>query len=1056
MPVFPVNGPGEALSPGIPVSAIGQEEWNFGPTLEPEFAYVYADEVASGARKSGESSKSNSGTEDKEKRKDRQRRRAETAPLMEDEAQKIAMPHVRSRTEQPGPSHTRGPSGERGMPLERAQWHQDVADSAASPRASSGSPAQPNGQRAAMGAAQGYASPQRQSSEWSQSLNTTPRAPQAATMTPMNTASSGATARAIQADIRSDSPADDWSHPQQQQQQQPFSSADIYAPRPNSALSVLGAGNGNAGGSRPGTSLSMLSADQYSGDGDPKRSSYSTSASGAGNAKRASVLSFQTALSGHVMDGLLNADEAGRLSRSSQRPGDQEEMFEEVQDAPEQNAWSAPWTYGGGGGVDAQDGWRSGVPGGWTDRNDAMPGAAMAEAGPPALPPKSEQQKRWSQLQRQAAGAPEVLAPPRESHSRDPSGVGPGPPKLRADTDVPRLAELAASSPFGLDIPASSTVGPSSSDSDTALPGRGPSTALVSSHAEQAVSPEARLTLPQPHARQDTTVAQENALAPTSVALVPLPPSPLAPPVPTKDDTLEVPELGNKEPASPVFSDSVIPPPLPAEVVAQQGDQQLQVVAPPTNAPVSDFRARPLANISPATQTAGLEQLQAQKDQLISGHEDEAEDVDEAPRAPSESIDTPPREPSPPPDGEVEARAEWERAQMKQKQGRDEGPRKPSFRTQLKPLQLVPADSEGQTSVLRRPASTMSFPSPRLESATATGTPDESSPLQTVAAKALGQGGREQGAAQATGSPTSQMSTQQLQQHLQRQQAREQRRSVGALSMNMGGTETLTAGGNNGPYPIFPSPTTAASKPGAQRQYPGLMPQRSLVPPFELQQRPDGLPSGLTGPDGVRRSPNDPEVCLECMMRDEDMIDVHVVGPGLWERESDREFEDAKRIEEEEEARDRDRETSGASVLGSTTPSREGGEALSASHAHSYAGSSRETAPSQSQSRANVKLRVRKVGRGDPLTADRLKLHTQMVSRRLLLGWSLVLLFADLLHRLGTLRTRPLRLIAGERFRPSLRSRPNTSRWNSERGPKPIVSAGQPLRVIGNGTARWV
>lgn len=39
------------------------------------------------------------------------------------------------------------------------------------------------------------------------------------------------------------------------------------------------------------------------------------------------------------------------------------------------------------------------------------------------------------------------------------------------------------------------------------------------------------------------------------------------------------------------------------------------------------------------------------------------------------------------------------------------------------------------------------------------------------------------------------------------------------------------------------------------------------------------------------------EVCVECMMRDRDMADVDVVGPGVWARKSDADFEEAMAAE---------------------------------------------------------------------------------------------------------------------------------------------------------------
>ncbi|KAK7472546.1 hypothetical protein VKT23_000661 [Stygiomarasmius scandens] len=46
---------------------------------------------------------------------------------------------------------------------------------------------------------------------------------------------------------------------------------------------------------------------------------------------------------------------------------------------------------------------------------------------------------------------------------------------------------------------------------------------------------------------------------------------------------------------------------------------------------------------------------------------------------------------------------------------------------------------------------------------------------------------------------------------------------------------------------------------------------------------------------------NGEEVCVECAMRDQDMADVDVTSPGVWDRESDVFYEDLRRKEEEEE-----------------------------------------------------------------------------------------------------------------------------------------------------------
>lgn len=451
------------------------------------------------------------------------------------------------------------------------------------------------------------------------------------------------------------------------------------------------------------------------------------------------------------------------------------------------------------------------------------------------------------------------------------------------------------------------------------------------------------------------------------------------------------------------YASDIIPPPLPGSVLPNA-----PVVAPMNiEAPVSDFRKKPLVDVTPELQAAGRASLQEQQKGIAGlGAHDGAAAAEslfvregqeesngasagqlrarcnsnagllgpraalvEAPPAPDpvgpasiSSADTPSREPSPPPEGEVEARAEWERSKMKQKQKEKKDRQmdtvasghKNTLRGRLKPLQLVPQENSpvgrGIEPDIGSPGITTS-PSPSLTRPNGNGS------------------------MRSTGGPTggggAAMSTQQL----QRQQARDQRRSVGAINLAMVGGADL-ASGSNGPYPVFASPSTAATPGavvGAGRLYPGMLPQRSLIPPFELQQRPDGLLSGLIGPDGIRRSINDPEVCLECMMRDEDMIDVHVVGPGLWERESDRDFEEAIRQEQEQDARranDRERNV----AAGSTTGEDQGGSVTGHNASqHSTLGREGHTGKG-----SKTKVRVKRVGQYDELTAERLKIHTQM------------------------------------------------------------------------------
>lgn len=66
------------------------------------------------------------------------------------------------------------------------------------------------------------------------------------------------------------------------------------------------------------------------------------------------------------------------------------------------------------------------------------------------------------------------------------------------------------------------------------------------------------------------------------------------------------------------------------------------------------------------------------------------------------------------------------------------------------------------------------------------------------------------------------------------------------------------------------------------------------------------IPAAAPDPINPILSPNPPtppeEICVECAMRDQDMADVVVVGPGMWERESDVLYEELLRREQEDEA----------------------------------------------------------------------------------------------------------------------------------------------------------
>jgi hypothetical protein len=82
----------------------------------------------------------------------------------------------------------------------------------------------------------------------------------------------------------------------------------------------------------------------------------------------------------------------------------------------------------------------------------------------------------------------------------------------------------------------------------------------------------------------------------------------------------------------------------------------------------------------------------------------------------------------------------------------------------------------------------------------------------------------------------------------------------------------------------------------------------SSSPRAYAQQPTYVTPSSAPNPLQPVYQPNPPppqeEVCVECAMRDQDMADVDVTSPGVWERESDVLYDDLVRREQEEEHSD--------------------------------------------------------------------------------------------------------------------------------------------------------
>ncbi|WFC97761.1 hypothetical protein MYAM1_000480 [Malassezia yamatoensis] len=295
----------------------------------------------------------------------------------------------------------------------------------------------------------------------------------------------------------------------------------------------------------------------------------------------------------------------------------------------------------------------------------------------------------------------------------------------------------------------------------------------------------------------------------------------------------------------------------------------------------------------------------------------------------SQFVPIPPQASPPPPEGEIEARSAWEQAQLRRELG--------TMQVDLdQPLEVVPVEQNPSLDYLR--ATSIPITSPSISQGTQNldrGNANASSPRMEAGAA---RNNLEASPSKETEwrKPTSTqvepsksaLSTSQL----QKQGAADQQNSVQAVSALMtAGVDTM-AGGANGPYPALNRPAQAQH---GERVFAGMQPQRSLVPPFELQNRSLVLP-----PRNDLQWQGHPP-CLECMMRDEDMIDVLVTDPAVWERESDADFYDAIRLEHQERVQNNGRRSPWTLHL--------------------------------------TRTRVRKVAIGEPLSAANLKEHTQQL-----------------------------------------------------------------------------
>ncbi|KAK4055052.1 hypothetical protein OIO90_003393 [Microbotryomycetes sp. JL221] len=186
--------------------------------------------------------------------------------------------------------------------------------------------------------------------------------------------------------------------------------------------------------------------------------------------------------------------------------------------------------------------------------------------------------------------------------------------------------------------------------------------------------------------------------------------------------------------------------------------------------------------------------------------------------------------------------------------------------------------------------------------------------------------------------------------------------------------------------------SSPASSPVQQQQF-GFAnqppPQPSFVSPRLGLNRLPSSGNGIQAPPQPQVPPHlipQPEICVECMMRDRDMADVDVVGEGVWDRDSDVEFEEALRWEDEHcgggsSSADHGRATTTGSEESGSYGGGHGLPPTSRSRRRSRegmsGGGSRESVGGRSSLYGGPGTRKR-IGRGQLLTSANLKLWLSM------------------------------------------------------------------------------
>ncbi|KAG5636519.1 hypothetical protein H0H81_007745 [Sphagnurus paluster] len=101
---------------------------------------------------------------------------------------------------------------------------------------------------------------------------------------------------------------------------------------------------------------------------------------------------------------------------------------------------------------------------------------------------------------------------------------------------------------------------------------------------------------------------------------------------------------------------------------------------------------------------------------------------------------------------------------------------------------------------------------------------------------------------------------------------------------------------SNNDYPIMPLSASPSYTPPVAPQHRAYAQQPTYITPQKT-------PTPIQTVYSPRPPPPQEEICVECAMRDEDMADVDVTSPGVWERESEAVFEELRQREEDDDAK---------------------------------------------------------------------------------------------------------------------------------------------------------